>query len=228
MRVLLIEDEESIAELIKLGLEGAHYTVDVAGDGKMGLAQAEQQYNAQIMLDIMLPGISGWEVCERLRIRRDTTPILILTARDATQDRVRGLDLGADDYLPKPFEFSELLARVRALIRRDKIHRGRVIRIEDLEIDTGTRRVVRGGEEVSLTEREYSLLEALASREGQTLTREYVQDRVWHDNSCYSNTVDAYIRLLRKKIDMGHALKLIQTVHGIGYTLKAVHGEEVV
>jgi two-component system copper resistance phosphate regulon response regulator CusR len=226
MRVLLIEDEESIADLIKLGLEGAHYTVDVAGDGKTGLALAEQQSYSLILLDIMLPGISGWEVCERLRARRDTTPILMLTARDATQDRVRGLDLGADDYLPKPFEFSELLARTRSLIRRDKIHRGRVIRIEDLEIDTGTRRVVRGGEEVSLTEREYTLLEALASREGQTLTREFVQERVWHDTSCYSNTVDAYIRLLRKKIDTGHALKLIQTVHGIGYTLKAVPGEE--
>src|SRR5262245_25397324 len=108
MRVLLIEDEEAISELIKLGLEGAHYTVDVAGDGKTGLVMAEQQPYALILLDIMLPGISGWEVCERLRARRDTTPILILTARDATPDRVRGLELGADDYLPKPFEFSEL------------------------------------------------------------------------------------------------------------------------
>lgn len=226
MRVLVIEDEESIAELIKLGLEGAHYTVDITADGKTGLAMAEQQPYALILLDIMLPGISGWEVCERLRARRDTTPILMLTARDALQDRVRGLETGADDYLPKPFEFSELLARVRALIRRDKIHRGRVIRIEDLEIDTGTRRVARGGEEISLTEREYTLLEALASREGQTLTREFVQERVWHDNSCYSNTVDAYIRLLRKKIDAAYPLKLIQTVHGIGYTLKAMPGGE--
>jgi DNA-binding response OmpR family regulator len=227
MRVLLIEDEEPIADVIKWGLEEAHYSVDVTGDGARGLELATEQEYALILLDVMLPGLSGWDICQRLRARRNLTPILMLTARDALHDRVRGLDLGADDYLTKPFDFPELLARIRALLRRDKIHRSRVIQVADLEIDTGARRVFRGGQEVSLTEREYTLLEALAMQEGQALTREYVQERVWHDDSSYSNTVDAYIRLLRKKIDAGHSQKLIQTVHGIGYTLKIMPGEEV-
>lgn len=226
MRVLLIEDEEAIAEVVRQGLEEAHYRVDIAGDGLAGLEMAEAQNYAVILLDIMLPGISGWEVCQRLRDRRNPTPILMLTARDALDDRVRGLDLGADDYLPKPFEFPELLARIRALVRRDKVNRARVIRVADLEIDTGARRVSRGGEEIYLTEREYTLLEALASQEGRTLTREFIQERVWHDDESYSNTVDAYIRLLRKKIDANRDPKLIQTVHGVGYVLRAVPAAE--
>ena len=226
MRLLLIEDEEPIAEVVRLGLEEAHYRVDVAGDGVTGLEMAQDGYDA-LLLDVMLPGMSGWDVCERLRACRDKTPILMLTARDALQDRVRGLDAGADDYLPKPFEFPELLARVRALLRRDKIHRSRIIRTADLEIDAGTRRVLRGGEEIALTEREYTLLEALVSQEGRTLSREYIQERVWNDDSSYSNTVDAYIRLLRKKIDAGRKVKLIHTVHGIGYAVRTDTGEEI-
>jgi DNA-binding response OmpR family regulator len=221
MRVLVIEDEEAIAEVIRQGLEGARYSVDIASNGVEGLERALEQEYVVILLDIMLPGLSGWEVCRRLRDSRNQTPILMLTARDGLDDRVRGLDLGADDYLPKPFEFRELLARIRALLRRDKINRSRIIRIADLEIDTGARRVLRGGEEVHLTEREYTLLEALASQEGRTLTREFIQERVWYDDASYSNTVDAYIRLLRRKIDAGHAVKLIQTVHGVGYVLRA-------
>ncbi|HLK61711.1 MAG TPA: response regulator transcription factor [Chthonomonadaceae bacterium] len=226
MRVLLLEDDEAIAEVVRQGLEEARYSVEVAENGEKGLEMAAQQEYELIILDIMLPEMSGWEVCQQLRARRDLTPILMLTARDATQDRVRGLDLGADDYLTKPFDFAELLARLRALQRRDKMHRTRLIQIADLEMDTGSRRVFRAGREVNLTEREYSLLEALAAYEGRTLTREFIQERVWHDDASYSNTVDAYIRLLRKKIDANHDLKLIQTIHGVGYALRTTPDED--
>lgn len=220
MRVLLIEDDTAIAEEIQEGLEEQRYQVDIAADGLSGLERAQEGGYAVILLDVMLPGISGWEVCERLRTRRDLTPLLMLTARDAPPDRVRGLEMGADDYLSKPFDFHELLARIRALIRRDKIHRTRVIRVADLEIDTGVRRVFREGEEIYLTEREYTLLEALALHEGRALSREFIQGRVWGDGDSLSSTVDAFVHLLRKKVDTGRQVKLIQTVHGIGYALR--------
>lgn len=226
VRILLIEDEEAIANEVKEGLEEERFRVDVAPDGPAGLELAgERNYDA-ILLDIMLPGISGWEVCERLRDRRDLTPILMLTARDAPTDRVRGLDAGADDYLPKPFDFPELVARVRSLVRRDKIHRTRVIKVGDLEIDTGAHRAFRGGGELILTDREFTLLEALASREGRVLTREFIQHRVWGDAEAMSTTVDAWVHLLRKKVDAGHSLKLIHTVHGVGYSLRASAEED--
>ena len=228
MQILVIEDQEAIADVIRLGLEEAHYGVDVAGDGLSGLRMALEQEYAVILLDVMLPGINGWEICRRLRARRNLTPILMLTARDSPEDKVQGLDLGADDYLPKPFDFPELLARIRALRRRDKIHRTRIIQIGDLEIDTGSRRVFREGNEVHLTEREYTLLEALASQEGRALTRDFIQERVWNDETSFSNTVDAYISLLRKKIDTGRGQKLIQTVHGVGYALRTTpEGDEI-
>lgn len=141
------------------------------------------------------------------------------------EDRVRGLDLGADDYLPKPFDFQELLARVRALLRRDKVHRTRVIRVADLVIDTAQRRVTRAGVEIGLSHREYELLEALAAHESQVLTRQAIQERIWMDEDSYSNVVDVYIRTLRKKIDEGHAVKLIQTVWGVGYALRVPRTE---
>ena len=145
----------------------------------------------------------------------------MLTARDAVDDRVRGLDLGADDYLPKPFDFNELLARVRALLRREAVHKGRVIQIADLVIDTKQRRVLRGDQEVPLTPREYSLLEALAVREGQVLTRDIILENVWMDEESLPNTVDVYVGMLRKKIDAGREVKLIRTVHGLGYSLRS-------
>ena len=228
MRILLVEDEADIADAIRLGLEDAHYQVDVAGDGQTGLRMAEEQAYVLILLDVMLPGMSGWEVCKQLRARRDLTLILMLTARDAPQDRVHGLDLGADDYLQKPFDFPELLARIRALHRRDKMHRTRMIQVADLKIDTGARRVFRGSKELSLTDREYTLLEALAAREGQALSREYILDHVWQDEESVSNTVDVYISQLRKKIDPGSPQKLIQTIHGIGYALRANAREEAI
>ncbi len=219
MRILLVEDEAPIAEVVSLGLRQAGYAVDVAADGRDGLRQAQESRYGLILLDVMLPHLDGWAVCERLREAGNPTPILMLTARDTVSDRVKGLETGADDYLAKPFDFRELLARVHALLRRDRVHKGRVIQAADLEIDTTLRRVSRAGREIALTPREYDLLEALAGHQGQTLTREVIQERVWLDDDSLSNTVDAYVRLLRRKIDVGHEVKLIQTVHGVGYKL---------
>lgn len=225
MRILLIEDEAPIAAVVKKGLEEARYRVDVASDGVTGLQMALAEGYSLILLDLMLPGRDGWSVCEALRSRRVRTPILMLTARDTVQDRVRGLETGADDYLPKPFDFAELLARVRALLRREQIHKSRVIRVADLEIDTAGGRVSRGGQEIRLTPREYSLLEALAANEGRVLTREVILERIWADDESYSNTVDVHVGVLRKKIDAGRPVKLIHTVHGLGYTLRVPEPE---
>jgi DNA-binding response OmpR family regulator len=226
MRLLLIEDDPGIADVVQQGLEEASYEVDLAQDGVVGLRLALENVYGVIILDLMLPGLDGWRICEELRLRRRTTPILMVTARDTVRDRVLGLETGADDYLPKPFDFDELLARVRALLRRDKVNKTRVIRVADLEIDTTARKVMRAGREVSLSPREYSLLEALASHEGQTLTREVIQERVWMDEESYSNTVDVYIGTLRKKIESDQSAKLIHTVHGHGYTLRSPRPEE--
>ena len=226
MRILLIEDEAAIASVVRRGLEQAKYQVDVASDGACGLEMALTQNYGLILLDVMLPKLDGWQVCEELRAQRHRTPILMLTARGQVLDRVRGLELGADDYLPKPFEFIELLARVRALLRRDKVHKARVFRIADLEIDSSLRRVTRAGREIFLSPREYTLLEALAAHEGQVLTREAIQDRVWMDEEAYSNTVDVYIGMLRKKIDADSDAKLIQTIRGAGYSLRRPAREE--
>jgi len=220
MKILLIEDELAIAGVIKQGLEEAHYRVMTASNGTDGLQLASEGLYSLIILDVMLPGMDGWTICERLREKRNATPILMLTARDNVRDKVRGLEIGADDYLSKPFNFSELLARVHALIRRDRMHKTKIITIGDLIIDPSARRVERAGREVTLTEREFTLLEALASHEGQVLTREAIQERVWLDEDSYSNTVDVYIGTLRKKIDAAFDEKLIRTVHGVGYTLR--------
>ncbi|BDI29770.1 DNA-binding response regulator [Capsulimonas corticalis] len=226
MRILLIEDEGPIAEVIALGLEQAGYTIEAADDGRVGLDMAQSGTYALIILDLMLPGMDGWTICKTLREERNATPILMLTARDAVKDRVHGLEIGADDYLPKPFDFSELIARVQALLRRDRMHKTRVIRIADLEIDTRLRRVTRAGQEITLTPREYALLEALAGHEGQVLTRDLILEQVWQDEESLSNTVDVYVGLLRRKLHSGHAEKLIHTVHGVGYTLRAPHPED--
>jgi two-component system copper resistance phosphate regulon response regulator CusR len=212
--------------VIRRGLEGARFSVDVAEDGEVGLARALSGDYQLIILDLMLPKRDGWSVCAEIRARRMVTPILMLTAREGVEDRVKGLEIGADDYLPKPFDFTELVARVRALLRRDKIHRSQVIRVADLEIDAGAGVVRRGGQEIHLTRREFTLLEALASNEGRVLTREAILDRVWMDEDSYSNTVDVHIALLRKKIDAGRDYRLIQTVHGVGYTMRAPDGDE--
>lgn len=226
MKILVIEDERGIADMLQEGLEDANYDVDVAMDGEKGLEMALNETYHLILLDVMLPKRDGWSVCEQLRAHRDRTPILMLTARDTVIDRIRGLDTGADDYLPKPFDFNELLARVRALLRRDKMHRTRVIRVADLEIDVARRLVTRSGQEIALSHREYDLLEALAANEGKVLTREAIQERIWMNEEAYSNTVNVYIGLLRKKIDANYPVKLIHTVHGAGYTLRAPARED--
>jgi two-component system, OmpR family, copper resistance phosphate regulon response regulator CusR len=236
MDILLIEDDEVIAELVRMGLEEARFGVEVARDGAAGLQRALEGEYDLIILDVMLPGQDGWQICEALRARvlgpsagglsapagrdRRTAPILMLTALDTVDDRVRGLEVGADDYLPKPFDFAELLARVRALLRRERLHQARVIRIADLTIDPDGGRVWRGGQEVRLTPREFSLLEALAVNEGRVLTRELIQERVWQDEAGYANTVTVHLNALRRKIDADHPVKLIHTVHGLGYTLR--------
>jgi DNA-binding response OmpR family regulator len=236
VRLLLVEDEAAIACRVRESLEEAGYTVDWARDGVEALALAqgsrgrhrfeatgEREY-AAIILDLLLPGVDGWEVCETLRRRRDPTPILMLTARGALEDRIRGFEIGADDYLPKPFALPELRVRVRALIRRSAVHRTRLIRIDDLEIDTEARRVSRSGREIPLTSREYTLLEALARNEGRVLSREYIQERVWNDDESYSNTTAVRIRQLRQKVDPDG--RLIRTVYGQGYVLRAPESEE--
>jgi two-component system copper resistance phosphate regulon response regulator CusR len=222
----LVEDEVAIACRILESLEEARYTVDWTRDGVEALALAQDRKYAAIILDLMLPGVDGWTVCETLRRRRDPTPILMLTARGALEDRIRGFEIGADDYLPKPFALPELRVRVRALIRRAAVHRTRVIRIHDLEIDTEARSVSRSGQEISLTPREYALLEALARNEGRVLSREYVLERVWNDDESYSNTLAVRIRQLRQKVDDGHDVRLIHTVYGQGYVLRAPEPEE--
>ena len=227
MRLLLIEDDAGIASMIRRGLEAANFRVDHATDGEEGLRLAQEHAYGACLLDVMLPKRDGWSVCTELRASRNPVPILMLTARDAVTDRVHGFDLGADDYLPKPFDFQELLARVRSLIRRDRMHRARVIKVADLEIDTSQHRVTRAGAPIGLSHREYDLLEALAAHESRVLTREAIQERIWMDEESSSNTVDVYIGLLRKKIDAGHAIKLIHTVRGVGYTLRVPEGEEV-
>ena len=220
MRILLVEDDAGIAAMIREGLEDANYSVDVARDGQTGLEMAQEQNYHLMVMDVMLPRRDGYSVCEELRAQRNRVPILMLTARDTIKDKVRGLDTGADDYLPKPFDFQELLARVRALLRRDKVNRTRVIRVGDLTIDTAQRRVTRANVEIGLSNREYDLLEALAANEGKVLTREAIQERIWMNEDAVENTVNVYIGTLRKKIDASHAVKLIQTVHGVGYMLR--------
>lgn len=227
MKILVIEDDKPILKVLKRGLEEENiYSVDTAADGDTGLDMALEGEYAAIILDLMLPGIDGWKICEELRARKNSTPILMLTARDAVSDRVRGLTIGADDYLPKPFDFEELLARIKALIRRDKALKGRTITIGQVLIDTGERRVLVDGEEITLTPREYTLLEALASNEGRVLSKDAIQYRVWNSEDATSNTVEVYVGLLRKKIDTGKYPKLIHTIHRIGYMMKRPDGEQ--
>jgi DNA-binding response OmpR family regulator len=224
MRILIVEDDAVIAGQVAAALERERHIVDVASDGEEGLHLAEGASYGLVLLDVMLPKRDGWSVCEELRRRRLNMPILMLTARDAVEDRVRGLEAGADDYLPKPFDVRELLARVNALLRRDKVNKTGVIRVADLEIDAKAHLVSRAGKSIRLTPREFSLLEALARNEGRTLTREVILEGVWQNEESLDNTVNFHVTSLRKKIDAEFPVKLIHTVHGIGYVLRA--GEE--
>lgn len=220
MQILLIEDEAPLAAVIRQGLERANYRVEWCEDGREGFDRICEGEYALLILDLMVPGMDGWTICRRMRERRDSTPILMLTARDEVEDRVRGLEIGADDYLVKPFAFAELRARVAALIRRDHVHKGRHVRIADVEIDTKERQATRGGQALTLTPREFDLLEALAVRQGQILSRDLIQQRVWMDPDSSSNTVEVHIASLRRKIDSGRDVPLIHTVHRQGYVLR--------
>ena len=224
---MLVEDEEDIAEAIARGLTRDRYTVQVTDTGEEAIELLRNDVFQLVILDVMLPGMDGCTVCDRIRREKLLTPVLMLTARDTVADRVRGLDSGADDYLVKPFDYSELLARVRALLRRDKVHRRTEISIADLVIDTTSRTVTRGGNLIALTPREYSVLETLAAEEGRTLTREMLQNTVWAGEEVFPNTVDVCVGHLRRKMDKGYTMRLVKTIHGVGYCLtpepEAVH-----
>jgi len=228
MRVLVVEDERKLAAYVKRGLQEESYAVDLAFAGQEALDYALTVEYDLIVLDIMLPGVDGLAVCRELRRRGALTSILMLTARDGVDDRVAGLDAGADDYLPKPFAFRELLARLRALSRRaSDAPRSSVLRVADLALDTLTRRAKRGSKAIELSSKEYAILECLMRNAGRVLTRTMIAEQVWnYDVFNQSNVVDVYIRNLRRKIDDRFDVKLIQTVRGAGYRLSGAEGEE--
>jgi len=222
VRVLVVEDDERIAEFIEHGLREEGHAIDVARDGEEALDWAAVVDFDAIVLDIMLPKRDGLEVTRVLRSKGVRTPILMLTARDAVDDRVAGLDSGADDYLVKPFAFAELLARLRALGRREPVLLDTVLRLADMELDTTTRVVTRAGQAITLTNKEYALLEYLLLHPNQVLTRGMIGERVWnYDFDNATNVIDVHIRYLRRKIDDPFAVKLIQTVRGAGYRISA-------
>lgn len=221
MRILIVEDEEKVASFIRKGLAEERYAVDLALDGEEGLALAQMNPYDLIVLDLMLPRLDGFKVLARLREEGVHTPVLVLTARDRLDDKVRGLDLGADDYLTKPFAFSEFLARVRALLRRGKPTRSPTLSLADLTLDPSSRRVVRAGQQIELTAKEYALLEYFLRHPGQVLTRTMISEHVWDQSfDSYTNVIDVYVNYLRKKIDQGFQPKLIHTVRGVGYVLR--------
>jgi two-component system copper resistance phosphate regulon response regulator CusR len=220
MRLLVVEDEPKTREYLRKGLGESGFTVDVATNGIDGLHLATQENYDLIILDVMLPRVDGWAVIKQLRDKK-STPVLFLTARDHVEDRVKGLELGGDDYLVKPFAFVELLARIRTLLRRGPAREVEKISIGDLEIDVVRRRVKRAGQRVDLTPREFSLLQLLANRQGEVLSRTQIASYVWDMNfDSDTNVVEVAIRRLRAKIDDDHALKLIHTIRGMGYVLE--------
>jgi len=224
MRILVVEDEPRMANVIARGLREQSYAVDVAPDGINGLYQASINDYDVIVLDVLLPHRDGYEVCRELRQRGNTTPVLMLTARATVDDRITGFDAGADDYLTKPFSFRELLARIRALLRRDSQLRPDVLEIADLVLDSASHRVVRASKEVQLTAKEYALLEYLARRQGQLVSRAEIAAHVWDDSfDPFSNTIEVYVNRLRKKIDGDHSIKLLHTRRGEGYILESRH-----
>jgi DNA-binding response OmpR family regulator len=223
MRILLVEDERKLARLLKDLLTDENHAVDIADDGEDALEFVRGGEYDLIILDVMLPGIDGVEVCRRIRTSRVRTPVLMLTARTEVDDRVAGLDAGADDYLTKPFAFAELLARIRALGRRDLVDtRGNLITVGDLSLDLKTRQVCRGERRIDLTPKEFSLLEYLMRHPNQVLTGQQIADHVWsYDFDGLTNRVAVYISYLRKKLESGGRANPIQTVHGVGYKLTA-------
>lgn len=219
-RILIIEDDQAILKVLQRGLAYEGYTVDIATDGRAGLNLARDHHPDLVILDLMLPGMDGLEVCRRLRTG-GSLPILMLTAKDTIQDRVQGLDAGADDYLVKPFNLDELLARIRALLRRTQTERSQVYKFVDLTMDTASRQVKRGERLVALTAKEYELLELFLRHPRQVLTREVIFDRVWgYDFGGESNVLEVYIRYLRQKLEAENESRLIHTVRSVGYVLR--------
>ncbi len=222
MRILLVEDEARVAGFIAKGLREQCYAVDVARDGEQALYHAAVNDYDLVVLDVMLPVRDGYSVCRELRASGFRAPILMLTARDGVDDRVAGLDSGADDYLVKPFDFRELLARLRALARRTGVLRPRIARVADLTLDTGSHSVTRGGRAVSLTAKEYALLEFLVLNEGRVVGREQIAQHVWDETfDPLSNIIDVYVKRLRNKLDTGYSRRLIHTRRGEGYLMAA-------
>jgi len=220
MRVLIVEDDEPLAQFLRKSFAASHYEADVAGDGEQARQLVEQQEYDLLILDLNLPKADGLEVLRHVRARTAALPVVALTARREVKDRVKALDLGADDYIPKPFAFAELSARVRALLRRSQHSGGQVLRIEDLELNRVERRVSRSEKQIDLTPKEIALLEYLMQNEGRCVTRTMIIENVWKMHSdTITNVVDVYVNYLRKKVDEGFEPKLIHTVRGVGYRL---------
>ncbi len=221
MRILIVEDEPKMAKLLKKGLEEESHSVTLAHDGAEGFEVSQTYPFDVIILDVMLPGMTGFEIVRRLRQAESHVPVLMLTARDAVADIVKGLNLGADDYLTKPFAFHELLARLQAISRRGPVEHLPKLKIADLVLDSATHTVCRAGKPIHLTKTEYSLLELLMRHSGRVLPRSAILEAIWgFDSEIESNTLDAFLRLLRKKVDEGHTIKLIHTIRGFGYLVR--------
>jgi DNA-binding response OmpR family regulator len=221
MNILLVEDEIKMAAFIKDALTEDHYAVDVVGDGNEALVKAEINSYNLFILDIMLPHKDGLTVCRELREKEIDTPILLLTAKGKLRDKVRGLDLGADDYLAKPFEIEELLARVRALLRREKKNKSAILQVADLTLNQATQEVNRGGKSIELTSKEYALLRYLMMHANEVVPRTMIIEHVWDvDSAAFTNVVDVYINYVRGKVDKGFTCPLIHTVRAVGYILK--------
>ena len=221
MRILLVEDEQGLATVLKRGLEEHGYAVDLAGDGEEALAFASTEPYDLVVLDVMLPDVDGFSVCRQLRNDARSMPVLMLTALDSIEDRVAGLDSGADDYLAKPFDPRELLARVRALLRRDQVQRYSVLRIADIELDTASREVRRGPRPIELTTREFAILELFVRNANRVLSRDEIAEHIWaFDFSVMSNVIDVYVGNLRRKLGDDAEPRLLRTVRGAGYLLR--------
>jgi len=220
MRVLIVEDDGRVADFLKKGFREESYAVDLCTEGNEAVDYAEANSYDLIVLDVMLPQKNGFMVCREVRQKNILSPIIMLTARDSVEDKVRGLQAGADDYLTKPFAFSELLARVLALLRRSRDYKKTILKIDDLELDPVTRKATRGGKLISLTGKEYALLEYLMRNQGRVITQSMIIEHVWDMNfDLASNVVNVYINHIREKIDRGFARPLIHTIRGVGYTL---------
>ncbi|VAX36743.1 Two-component transcriptional response regulator, LuxR family [hydrothermal vent metagenome] len=221
MRILVIEDEKKISSFVERGLKEQHYAVDVAFDGEEGLYMVDINPYDLILMDIMLPKKSGIEICKELREKKNNTPILMLTAKGSVNDKVLGLNAGADDYLSKPFSFSELLARIRALLRRQREEKVDYLRVADLELNMLNHNVQRGGKAIMLTNKEYGLLQYLMLNTNQVVTRTMISEHVWKESfDSFTNVIDVHIKYLRDKIDKGVDKKLLHTVRGAGYMIK--------